>query len=131
MARIKKPEGETHTQSETRRVLESISNHATRNEKTSWERKRSNMDSLVKKLRPMEDKILEIRAKMQPLYDDIQELRLKMVDECIHPYDMLVYNTEDDSITCKFCEKTMKPIEPRVEPIQESSLESSGDPKNA
>lgn len=127
MARIKKPEGETQIQSDTRRLLESISNHATRNEKTSWERKRTNMDGLVKQLRPMEDKILEIRAKMQPLYDDIQELRLRMVDECVHPYDMLVYNTENNSITCKFCEKIMKPKEPVIGVMVESSLEVIND----
>ena len=60
---------------------------------------------------------------MQPLYDDIQELRIRMVDECIHPYDMLIYNDGDDSITCKFCEKTMKPIEYIPEHMIASSLE--------
>ena len=108
---MKKPEGETPEQAEIRRILESVSNHATRNEKTAWERKRVNMDKQVKHLRPLEDKILEIRAKMQPIYDDVASLRNVMVEECIHPYDMLVFNPQDNTVTCKFCFKSMKPTE--------------------
>lgn len=122
MARMKKPENETNEQSSIRRTLESVSNHARRSEKTSWERKRSNMDKLVRQLRPLEDKILEIRAKMQPIYDEISELRVTMAEECIHPYDMLVYNETEGTVTCKFCERTMKPVE-NVS-INETSLES-------
>lgn len=129
MSRIKKPTGETESQAETRRVLESISNHATRNEKTSWERKRQNMDKLVKQLRPLEDKILELRGKMQPIYDEIQELRTKMVDECVHPYDMLVFNDEVGTITCKFCFKELKPVEDKPTRIMDTALEPGIDPK--
>ena len=119
---MKKPESETTEQAEVRRTLESISNYATRNEKTSWDRKRSNMDKLVSQLRPLEDKILEIRAKMEPIYDEIAELRTLMVDECIHPFDMLVFNTEN-TITCKFCNKVMKPADTPTTRIMETSLE--------
>lgn len=124
MARMKKPENETTDQAQVRRLLETVSNHATRSEKTSWERKRTNMTKLVKQLRPLEDKIMEIRAKMQPIYDEISELRSLMVEECVHPYDMLVYNEDATTVTCKFCEKTMKPMEPEC--ILETALETDG-----
>lgn len=131
MSRMKKPENETQEQYNVRKYMESISNHATRNEKTSWERKRTNMDKLVKQLRPMEDKILEIRAKMQPIYDEISDLRNLMVDECIHPFDMLVFNEQDETITCKFCFKVMKPADITEEPFNDfTSLEQPDDQKN-
>jgi predicted nucleic acid-binding Zn-ribbon protein len=108
MARMKKPENETQDETITRRMLEIIANHATRSEKTAWERKRNNMDKLVKQLRPLEDKIMEIRAKMNPIYDEIATLRNDMVEDCIHPYDMLVH--QGDHIDCKFCGKSLKPM---------------------
>lgn len=111
MSRMKKPENETQEQAKIRYLLESVAGHATRSEKTSWERKRSNMEKLVKQLRPLEDKIMEIRAKMQPIYDEIAELRQTMVDECVHPFDMLVYDETTHTVICKFCEKKLKPIE--------------------
>jgi len=123
MARMKKPENETTDQTKLRHLFESVSNHATRSEKTSWERKRTNMQKLVAQLRPLEDKIMELRAKMEPIYDEVALLRETMVDECVHPYDMLVYNESDGTITCKFCEKRIKPIECNV--IDITSLENT------
>ncbi len=108
MARMKKPENETQEEAVVRQMLETIANHATRSEKTAWERKRSNMDKLVKQLRPLEDKIMEIRAKMNPIYDDIAILRNDMVEDCIHPFDMLIH--QGDHIDCKFCGKSLKPL---------------------
>ena len=105
-----------------RRRLEYIANHATRSEKVAWDRKRSNMDRLVGHLRPLEDQILEIRSLMQPIYDEIAELRQTMVDECVHPYDMLI-NNNDGTITCKFCNKTMKTVDCVVQATVESSLD--------
>lgn len=106
MARRKKPEQETQDQTQTRHLLEAIANHATRSEKTAWLRKRKNMEQMVGKLRPLEDKILEIQTKMRPIYDDIAVLRKEMVDDCIHPFDMLVVR-EDGLVSCKFCNKLM------------------------
>ena len=108
MARMKKPENETQDETVVRQVLETIANHATRSEKTAWERKRNNMDLLVKQLRPLEDKIMEIRAKMNPIYDDISTLRKDMVDDCIHPFDMLIH--KGDHVDCKFCGKSLNPL---------------------
>lgn len=124
MSRMKKPENETHEEAEIRRLLESVAGHATRSEKTSWERKRTNMEKLVKQLRPLEDKIMEIRAKMQPIYDEITELRQLMVEECIHPFDMLIYDEATQTVTCKFCEKKLKPVEKQK--IDETSLIKDG-----
>jgi hypothetical protein len=121
MSRMKKPENETEEQVKIRHIFESVSNHATRSEKTAWERKRTNMDKLIKQLSPLEDKIMEIRAKMEPIYDEIAELRTLMVEECIHPFDMLLYN-DDQTIRCKFCEKLLKPTE-TTERITETALD--------
>jgi len=101
MARMKKPENETTDQATVRHMLETIANHATRSEKTAWNRKRKNMESLVRQLAPLENKILELRGKMQPIYDEITESRKDMIDECIHPFDLLIH--KEDHIECKFC----------------------------
>lgn len=108
MARMKKPDNETADEAIVRQMLETIANHATRSEKTAWERKRNNMDKLVKQLRPLEDQIMEIRAVMNPIYDDIAVLRADMVEDCIHPFDMLV--NQGAHIDCKFCGKSLKPL---------------------
>ncbi len=102
---MKKPENETPEAANTRLTLEAIANHATRSEKTAWERKRNNMDKLVKQLRPLEDKIMEIRAVMNPIYDEIAILRNNMVEDCIHPFDMLIQHP--DHVDCKFCGKSL------------------------
>lgn len=112
MSRMRKPENETDDQAKIRRILELVANHASRPEKTSWGRKRDNMEALVKQLRPLEDKILEIYASMMPIKDDIELLRQEMVKDCIHPFDLLKYKVDDegrDYIECKFCEAKMRP----------------------
>lgn len=103
MARRKKPDGETPDQAETRRHLELIADAATRGEKVSWDRKMDNMVSLIAKLRPIEDKILDLMAEKQPIIDEISELRHQMVKECVHPYTHLVL--KGDVAECKFCSK--------------------------
>lgn len=111
MARTRKPEDETEEQAEVRRVLDTISNHATRSEKTAWNRKRKNLEDLVKKLRPMEDEILAIRVKMQPIYDEVAILRGDMAQDCVHPRDMLVYSADKKHVECKFCGLKMKLVD--------------------
>lgn len=108
MAKTKKPNNETKDQGEVRRVLDSIANHATRSEKTAWNRKRDNLDRLMQKLRPLEDEILAIRVKMQPMYDDIAILRGDMAQDCIHPRDLLIH--KGDHVECKFCSLRMRLI---------------------
>ncbi len=110
---MKKPENESDDQAKTRRILELVANHASRPEKTSWGRKRDNMEAMVRQLRPLEDKILEIYASMMPIKDDIETLRQEMVKDCIHPFDLLIYKQNEDSdfIECKFCSAKMRPVE--------------------
>lgn len=104
MARRKKPENETVEQALERNLFEKISNHANRSEKTSWKRKRNNMEILISKLLPVEEKILEIfKNEKQPLLDQVYELRQQMVKECIHPYEHLI--KKDGYVECKFCNR--------------------------
>lgn len=109
MARNKKPEGETLEQAEIRREMETISGAASRNEKVSWNRKSDNMAQLLETIRPMEDEITALIAKKQPILDDINTLRAVMVQECVHPYEHLVY--KDDYVECKFCYKKFVVLE--------------------
>ena len=111
MARRKKPENETPVEERVRRIKESISNHANRSEKVSWNRKMDNMVKLHAKLRPIEQKIITIMAEEKfPVLDEIQELRLIMVKECVHPYEHLVIQL--DHVECRFCNKKLStPLE--------------------
>ena len=104
MARRKKPDSETVEQSNERYILEYISNFSTRSDKTSWNRKIDNMVTLIARLKPIEDKILDIMLKeKQPILDEIQQLREVMLKECIHPYDNLILKS--DHVHCKFCNR--------------------------
>lgn len=105
MPRKKKPEGETQEQAQMRRALETIANAATRSEKVSWDRKMDNMVKLMAKLRPLEEKIVDLMALKQPIYDEIAELRTDMVADCVHPYTHLIlkYIEGEALVECKFC----------------------------
>lgn len=105
MAKRKKPDVETDEQYKIRQMLEKISNHATRSEKTTWNRKRKNIEDLVEEIKPLEDRMLDINIKMIPMLDKIKLLRNDMVASCIHPYDLLVY--KGNHIECKFCNKKL------------------------
>ncbi len=103
MARQRKPENETPEQARERQLLESIANNADRSEKTSWNRKLDNMVKLLAKLRPIENKILDLTEQKYPILDQVQALRLIMVKECVHPYDHLTFF--DNHVQCKFCDR--------------------------
>lgn len=107
MAKKKKPENETVEQKKERHTFETISNMASRSEKTAWNRKMDNMVKMITELQPIEEKILKIiKEEKIPIQDNIQELRNTMVNECIHPYEYLA-TKEDGAVFCKFCEKRM------------------------
>ena len=106
MARRKKPEDETAVQQRERLIFETIANTSDRSEKTSWNRKMDNMVKLFAKLRPIEERIIDLQAKKMPIFDDVQELREVMVKECVHPYQYLVLH--DDHVVCKFCNKRIQ-----------------------
>lgn len=101
MARRKRPEDETKDESIVRRQLEKVADHATRNEKVSWDRKMDNMVKLLATLRPIEDRIADLLAQKIPVLDEIRELRQDMCTHCVHPYTHLVH--KEDHIECKFC----------------------------
>lgn len=105
MARRKKPDNESVEQAEVRHILETIADNATRSEKVSWDRKMDNMVRLLARLRPIEEKILDLLAEKGPILDEVQSLRKEMVKECVHPYTHLTFNDSDGTIVCKFCER--------------------------
>lgn len=102
MARRKKPDNESTEESSIRHILETIADTATRSEKVSWDRKMDNMVSLLAKLKPIEDQILDLMSQKTPIIDQVSELRREMVKECIHPYTHLVHKGENMA-ECKFC----------------------------
>jgi len=104
MARRPKPENETPEQELERRTFEAVANHSDRSEKTSWNRKMDNMVSLLAKLRPIEEKIIDLQGEKMPIFDEVQQLREVMVTECIHPYQHLVL-LDDGVVECKFCNR--------------------------
>lgn len=105
MARRKKPDNETQDEAFIRRQLETIADTASRGEKVSWDRKMDNMVSLLARLKPIEDEILDLMSKKTPIMDEIAGLRKEMVRDCVHPYTHLLYR-DDDTVSCKFCNKT-------------------------
>ena len=105
MAKRKKPENETQEEATIRQVLETVSDSATRSEKVSWDRKMDNMVSLLAKLKPIEEKILDLMAEKAVIVDDIADLRKEMVRDCVHPFSHLVHKG-DNMADCKFCGKT-------------------------
>ena len=106
MAKRKRPENETIEESGVRQTLEAIADNATRSEKVSWERKMDNMVSLLAKLKPIEEQILDIMAQKTPIIDEIEALRRDMVRDCVHPYHML--SIQGELATCKFCNKRFR-----------------------
>lgn len=109
MARRRKPEDETTDDAQRRRLLEHIADNSPRGEKVSWDRKMDNMVSLIAKLKPIEDQILDLMTQKTPILDDIAALRREMVKECVHPYQMLV-DIGNGSAKCKFCDRAFTPI---------------------
>ena len=105
MAKRKKPENETAEESSVRQTLEVIADNATRSEKVSWDRKMDNMVSLLAKLKPIEEQILDLMAQKTPVIDEIEALRRDMVRDCVHPFTHLVH-LKDNQASCKFCGKT-------------------------
>lgn len=103
MARRKKPVDESTEQARVRRTFEAVADNATRSEKVSWDRKMDNMVSMLAKLKPIEDEIVNLMAAKLPLMDEISALRHDMVKDCVHPYEMLTH--KDQTVHCKFCNR--------------------------
>lgn len=69
-----------------------------------------NMVSLMAKLKPIEDQIMDLMSAKLPIIDEISALRREMVRECVHPFTMLT-DLGDEQVRCKFCEKSIKIVQ--------------------
>lgn len=105
MARRKRPEDVSPEELVAHKTKDTISNHATRGEKTAWQRQYENLEKLVRKLEPIEDKILSLTADKAKIIDELLILRKELVESCIHPFEVLEHH--EGSVICKFCEKKM------------------------
>lgn len=106
MARQKRAEDETAAQADERRLMEKISNTANRSDKVSWNRKMDNMIKLVGKVNGLQGQIQTLELEKEPVLDDIAVLRATMINECVHPYDQLVF-VEGNVSHCKFCDRNI------------------------
>lgn len=111
MAYKKKLIEESDEESKIRLMFETVSNIGNRSEKTAWKRKQKKLSKIIEtKLNPLEDDILNLLKEKQIILDEVEILRLQMVKDCIHPFELLVYDNEDDCVSCKFCNRRLKPL---------------------
>lgn len=105
MAKRKRPEDVSPEELAIHKEKDFIANHATRSEKTAWQRQYENLSKLVRKLEPIEDKLMNLIAEKSKILDEVFVLRKELVESCIHPFDDLIKH--DGTLICKFCEKRM------------------------
>lgn len=91
---------------EVTKQLDQVSKFADKNQRLSFRRKRERMDTLLGRIKPIQDKILDLILERTPLMDEIEKVRRGMVHECVHPRDDLVH--KGTHIQCKFCSKEIK-----------------------
>ncbi len=85
------------------KISKKVSNTANISDKQSWNRKYDNLQKLIDQVNKIGDKILELESNKIPIIDEIAILRNHMIQECIHPHELL---TESNGmIICKFCNK--------------------------
>lgn len=105
MAKRKHPESATPAELLELKLKDTVANHATRSEKTAWQRQHDNLTKLVRKLEPIEDKMLALITEKTKIIDELMVLRSEMVQSCVHPFEHLIVH--DHAVVCKFCEKRM------------------------
>lgn len=105
MAKRKRPEDVSPEELALHNEKDFIANHATRSEKTAWQRQYENLAKLVRKLEPIEDKLMALIAEKSKIIDEVIVLRKELIESCIHPFDDLIKH--DGVLICKFCEKRM------------------------
>lgn len=71
----------------------------------TWRRRQKRLEGMIEKLRPLNDKMIEIHAKRIPLLKDIDSLRDEMTSLCVHPRETLQH--EGTHIVCKFCNRSL------------------------
>jgi transcription termination factor NusB len=84
-------------------IKKTISGVSTKREYISWNRKHNNIKKLIDDLQPVEQEILDLQATRMGLLEQINEIRQLMVNQCIHPYEML--SVKEKHVECKFCNK--------------------------
>lgn len=88
-------------------IFNTISNHATKNERITWKRKQKKLTEMIEtNISPIELKILELTMQKQAYMDEVVALRDVMVKECVHDKEFLVL--KDDHVHCKFCDSKIK-----------------------
>lgn len=94
------------SESQIEEDLNKISSYKRKNERLAFIRKRKKLEGLVDKLKPIEDKVLEIYTnERNPVMEEIQALRSVMIKDCVHPKDMLVH--KGVYVECKFCQSKL------------------------
>lgn len=89
-------------------IKKKLRSHFDKADLLAWKRKEKKLNEIIEnKLKPLEDKILEIQMLKQPIFDEMNEIRKEMVDTCIHPENYLV-EIDNSIILCKFCNKKLK-----------------------
>ncbi len=74
------------------------------NSRVAFQRRLTNLETYITNdVNPIEQQILELKAKLLPLYDGVKMLREEAQSHCIHAPENLI-KQEDGSIKCKFCE---------------------------
>ena len=91
---------------EQEKEMDQVSKFADKNQRLSFRRKKERMDTLLERIAPIEEKMLELTLEKTPIMDEIEEVRRGMVHECVHPRDHLVH--KGSHILCKFCGKEIR-----------------------
>lgn len=74
------------------------------NSRVAFQRRVQNLETYItNEVNPIEEQILNLRAKLIPHYDAVKMLRDEARAHCTHGPENLI-KQEDGSIKCKFCE---------------------------
>ena len=91
--------------------LEAIGALSTKAEKLHWKRNHAKIVTIMERLSPIEQQIIELQNEKIPLMDEITKIREGMVSICVHPQDFLIHH--NDHIYCKFCERKLSRVTPK------------------
>jgi hypothetical protein len=72
------------------------------NSRVAFQRRLTNLETYItNEVNPLEEQVINLKAKLIPHYDAVKMLRDEAREHCIHN-DLI--QQEDGSIKCKFCE---------------------------
>lgn len=89
-----------------KKQLDKVAKFAHKNQRLSFRRKSERMATLLERIQPIEEKILDLILQKTPIMDDIEEVRRAMLHECVHPRDQLVHKGK--YVLCKFCTRELR-----------------------